>query len=70
MKYDVSYISQRIEFTGKAKQWQINSAKIFYFGSLLDNLEFNSNNEFITNSREEADRKYLKEIRESLCGNG
>lgn len=70
LKYDMSYISQRIEFTGKAKQWQVNSAKIFYFGSLLDNLEFNSNNEFITNSREEADRKYLKEIRESLCGNG
>lgn len=63
LKYDSAYVAQRIEFTGKAKQWQMNSGNAEYFGSLLDNLEFNSENELLTESREEADRKFLEEIR-------
>lgn len=62
LQHDASYVVQRIEFTGKAKQWQMNSVNIEYFGSLLNNLEFNSENELLTESREDADRKFLKEI--------
>ena len=63
LQHDASYVVQRIEFTGKAKQWQMNSVNIEYFGSLLNNMEFNSENELLTESREDADRKFLKEIR-------
>ena len=70
LQHDASYVSQRIELTGKAKQWQMSSVGIEYFGSLLDNLEFNSENELLTESREEADRKFLKEIRAGFQKNG
>lgn len=63
LKYDAEYVAHRIELTGKAKQWQMSSVNIEYFGSLLDNLEFNSENALLTESREEADRKFLEEIR-------
>lgn len=70
LKHDAAYISQRIELTGKAKQWQMNSVGIEYFGSLLDNLEFNSENAFLTKNREETDRKFLEEIRAGFHKNG
>lgn len=63
LKYDASYVSQRIELTGKAKQWQMNNVGIEYFGSLLNNLQFNSENELLTDSREESDRKFLEELK-------
>lgn len=63
LRHDAAYVAHRIELTGKAKQWQMDSADIEYFGSLLENLEFNSENQLLTESREEADRKFLKEIR-------
>lgn len=66
LEFDAKYISQRIELTGKAKQWQINSREVEYFGTLLDNLEFNSENGLITESREESDRQVLKEIKASF----
>ena len=66
LQHDARHIAQRIELTGKAKQWQMNSVNIEYFGSLLDNLEFNSENELLTESREEADRKFLEELRASF----
>lgn len=62
LKYDAVYVSRRIELTGKAKQWQMSSLGIEYFGSLLDNLQFNSENGLLTESREKADRKFLEEI--------
>lgn len=70
LKHDTAYVSKRIELTGKAKQWQISSVEIEYFGSLLDNLEFNSANELLTQSREEADRKFLEKIRAGFRKNG
>ena len=70
LKYDAAYVLQRIELTGKAKQWQMNSVGIEYFGSLLDNLEFNSKNELLTKCREAADRKLLEEIKASFHKNG
>jgi Zn-dependent peptidase ImmA (M78 family) len=70
IKYDTDYVSQRIEVTGKGKQWQMNSIGIEYFGSLLNNLEFNSENELITESREVEDRKFLEKIKADFCNEG
>ncbi|MCM1221862.1 MAG: ImmA/IrrE family metallo-endopeptidase [Lachnospiraceae bacterium] len=66
LKHNADYVAQRIELTGKARQWQMNSVGIEYFGSLLDNLEFNSENELLTESREAADRKFLEELKASF----
>ena len=41
---------------------QVDSSDQVYWGSLYDNLEFNSENELLTDSREAADKEYLKEI--------
>lgn len=70
LNYAAEHVTQRIEITGKAKQWQMDSTGIEYFGSLLDNLEFNSENELLTESREESDRRFLKDIRSGFCKNG
>lgn len=70
LQYDASYVSQRIELTGKAKQWQINNAGVEYYGSLLKNLQFNTENELLTESRETADRKFLQELKSGFYTNG
>lgn len=70
LNYDAAYVLQRIELTGKAKQWQKSSIGMEYFGSLLDDLEFNSENELLTESREVSDRKFLEELKVSFGKNG
>ena len=55
-------ISIRIELTGKAQQWQQNSRHLLRYGSLFENLTFNAEHEFLTDSREESDKAFLKEI--------
>ena len=55
-------IAIRIELTGKAEQWQQNSGCLLRYGSLLDNLAFNSEHELLVDSREESDRAYLEKI--------
>ncbi|MDD6069188.1 MAG: ImmA/IrrE family metallo-endopeptidase [Clostridiales bacterium] len=70
LKNDTAYVQQRVELTGKAKQWQMSSVGTEYFGSLLDNLEFNSENKLLTESREEADRRFLEEIRAGFYQKG
>ena len=47
-------IAIRIELTGKAEQWQQNSGSLLRYGSLLDNLAFNSEHELLVDSREES----------------
>ena len=44
-------IAIRIELTGKAEQWQQNSGSLLRYGSLLDNLAFNSEHELLVDSR-------------------
>ncbi|MDY5497279.1 MAG: ImmA/IrrE family metallo-endopeptidase [Anaerobutyricum sp.] len=66
LKYNSDYIQQRINLTGKAKQWQLISKEMEYYGSLLDNLEFNSDHELLTDSREESDRAYLQELKKGF----
>lgn len=59
---DSESISHRIELTGRAKGWQQNSKHLFYYGSLLENMAFNSENELLTDTREASDKAYLKKI--------
>lgn len=63
---DASFVSERIVLTGKALGWQQNSRELLYFGSLLDNMEYNSENELLTDSREGSDRGYLEKIRKGF----
>lgn len=55
-------ITVRIELTGKAEQWQQNSGHLLRYGSLLDNLAFNSEQELLVDSREASDKAYLEKI--------
>lgn len=66
LEYDSNYVNQRIEITGKAKQWQLDSREIAHFGSLMDNLEYNANFELLTDSRESSDREYLEKIKKGF----
>lgn len=64
---DPENISVRIELTGKSERWQQNSNCVLYFGSLLDNMAYNSEYELLTDTREESDKMYLKKIRKEFC---
>ena len=66
LKYDADFVSERINITGKAKQWQLNSKEIVHLGSLLDNFTFNITNEFLTESREYDDTMYLKNLKKGF----
>lgn len=70
LKADASYVAERINLTGKALAWQQNSKDLFYFGSLLDNMEYNKDNELLTDSREKSDREYLEKIRKGFRNEG
>jgi Zn-dependent peptidase ImmA (M78 family) len=59
---DSTAVSDRIELTGRAKSWQQNSNHLLYYGSLLANLAFNSENELLTDTREASDKAYLEKI--------
>ncbi|KHM52654.1 hypothetical protein NZ47_03375 [Anaerovibrio lipolyticus] len=63
---DSDMVNSRIEITGRAKQWQQNSSKLVYFGSLKDDIEYNTEKGFLSESREEADRKSIQIIQNSF----
>ena len=67
---DSTYVSERIMLTGKALAWQRNSKDFSYFGSLLDDMEYNKEQEFLTESRENADIAYLDKIRKDFLNEG
>lgn len=64
------YVSERIELSGKARQWQINSKQLVYLGTLYDNLEYNLENELLTDSREESDKVYLEKLEKGFRAEG
>lgn len=70
LKVDASFVSKRIMLTGKALGWQQNSKELSYFGSLLDDIEYNKDNELLTDSREESDREYLEKIGKGFLNEG
>ena len=62
LKADSKYIADRIKLTSKAERWQKDSNDLVYYGSLLENLKFNSEHDLLVNTREESDRAYLEKI--------
>lgn len=66
LQVDSDTISIRIELTGKAEQWQQDTRRLLRYGSLLDNLAFNSEYELLKESREEADKAFLEKIRKNF----
>lgn len=67
---DTNIISTRIELTGRSQQWQQNSNGLFHYGSLLQNLTFNSENELLTDSREKSDKAFLEKIQKGFRKEG
>lgn len=68
LQEDSNHIAIRIELTGKAEQWQQNSGHLLRYGSLLDNLAFNSEQELLVDSREASDKEYLEKIGKEFWG--
>lgn len=64
---DGKKICDRIDITGKAKLWQQNSKNLIKFGSLLENLNYNSEQDLLIKSREESDRAYLEGLSKKFC---
>lgn len=62
LQVDPDRISERIELTGKAERWQQHTRRLLRYGSLLDNLAFNSEYELLRESREESDKAFLEKI--------
>lgn len=65
---DAAFVRERIKLTGKALGWQQNSKDLLYFGSLLDNMEYNRERGFLTDSRDKSDEEYLEKIRKGFRG--
>ncbi len=68
LKTDSSYIQERSELTGKAWQWQISNPGMVSLGSFLENLDYNTENELLTKSREEMDRQRLERLKQYFKG--
>lgn len=66
LKIDTDCIAVRVELTGQSKRWQQNNRRILYYGSLLENLAFNSENELLTDSRKESDKAFLEKIQKKF----
>lgn len=60
-------IQQRIALTGKAKRWTLNGRGLESFGSLLDNLYFNCENELLTETRQKEDSELVDQMKRKLC---
>lgn len=67
LQADSASISVRIELTGKAEQRQQDTRRLLRYGSLPDNLAFNSEYELLRESREESDKAFLEKIRKEFC---
>lgn len=68
LKYSSEEVESRIDLTGVAKRWQLDSRNMISFGTLRENMEFNKENDVVLESRYENDEKYISEIMVSLIG--
>ncbi|MBE6013764.1 MAG: ImmA/IrrE family metallo-endopeptidase [Lachnospiraceae bacterium] len=67
---DKCYVEERMELTGKANVWQQDSRDLSYFGSLLDDMEYNKENDLLTTGRESSDTELLESIRKGFQSEG
>ena len=56
-------VISRIRLTGKAKRWQLDGSGMEQFGTLLEDFSYNEEQGFLTESREESDKKFLSSLR-------
>lgn len=56
-------IKERILLTGQAKRWQLDGAGTEQFGSLFADFNFNVENDFLVDTREESDREYISSLK-------
>ena len=68
LKESSENIINRIELTGVAKRWLLDGKGIVSFGSLLENIQFNKDNEVILESRYNDDKSYMVRISKKLNG--
>lgn len=65
VEIDTETIQKRMEILGKASQWQMSN-DLVYFGTLIDNFDFNISEGFLTEEREKSDRKLIDDIKNSF----
>ena len=66
LKVTAEEVSIRIELTGKAKRWQLNGAGTESFGTLLEKVNYNTEHDYLTETREKEDRNYISELKKEL----
>ena len=63
-------VISRIRLTGKAKRWQLDGRGTEQFGTLLEDFAYNEEQEYLTGSREESDRRFISSLREKYSLDG
>ena len=51
-------VAKRVELTGKAKRWQLDGSGTESFGTLLEKADYNTEHDYLTESREKEDWKW------------
>lgn len=59
-------VEKRVELTGKAKRWQLDGSGTESFGTLLEKADYNTEHDYLTESREKEDWKYISELKKEL----
>ena len=59
-------VARRVELTGKAKRWQLDGSGTESFGTLLEKADYNTEHDYLTESREKEDWKYISELKKEL----
>ena len=59
-------VAKRVELTGKAKRWQLDGSGTESFGTLLEKADYNTEHDYLTESREKEDWKYISELKKEL----
>ena len=65
LSIEASEVEKRSTLTGKARRWLKRDRGVESFGSLLENMEFNKNHDFLTESRIADDEAYVGSLIQS-----
>ncbi len=63
LEIDSADVMKRASLTGKAKRWQLDGKGTESFGTLLEKIEYNSQHEYLTKSRESEDVAYIAKLK-------
>lgn len=59
-------IEKRSELTGKARRWQLDGAGTESFGSLLEKMDYNTQHDYLTESRQKEDDSFISALKKEL----